>query len=101
MFYFSADDDDVKVMEVNFNDLDVCKAFTKLFAIFRENIKVSNEEFQIIRNACLARANKPLSDSIRQAKDINHLFEILADNSKYVLQLDECHIFKSYSNSLP
>ena len=72
-----------EVMPINFSDFDVCEAFTKLFAVCQENIKVSNEEFEIIRNACLARASKPLSDSIRKAEDINHLFEILADNSKY------------------
>ena len=80
----SSDESDVKTVKVNFNEYDdVSNAFDKLFTICQNTIRVSNEEFNTIRNSCVARASEPLRGLIKCSTNSNRLFEILADNNKY------------------
>ena len=79
----ACDDTEVKIFEINFSAYDVSDAFDKLFSICKNAIKVSSEEFRIIRSSCVARASGPLRGLIKRAPDTHYLFEILADNNKY------------------
>ena len=61
---------------------DVSLAFSALFSRLQKEIK-SNEDFMIIKNACVARANQKLSEEIKKTPDINSFFQLFADNKAY------------------
>ena len=78
-----------KIFKVNFKAYeDVSNAFDQLFIICQRVIKVSSEEFQAIRNSCIARASEPLRGLIKHAANTHCLFEILAENNKYCNWMD-------------
>ena len=80
----SSDDIDTEMFKINFNEYeDVSDAFAKLFTVCQKVIKVSNEEFNTIKNSCVVRASKRLGGLIKRATDTHCLFEILADNKNY------------------
>ena len=76
-------------MEVDFSAYkDVSNAFDQLFYVCQKAIKVSKENFETIRNSCVARASEPLRGLIKRATDTRRLFEILAENDKYCNWMD-------------
>ena len=62
---------------------DVSDAFDELFVTCQKFTKISGEDFETIRNSCVARASGPMRGLIKSASDTNHLFEILAEEKKY------------------
>ena len=81
---YVADNCDEKEMQINFGAYhDVSDAFVELFAKCQKYINVSNEEFRVIRNSCVARCSEPLKGLINGATDTHDLFKILANNNKY------------------
>ena len=61
---------------------DVSLAFSALFSRLQKEIK-SYEDFLIIKNACVARANQKLSKEIKKTRDINSFFQLFAENKAY------------------
>ena len=57
---------------------DVSLAFSTLLSRLQKEIKI--EDFEIIRNACVARASHKLSEQIKKTQDIDSLFQLFADN---------------------
>ena len=79
-----SDDTEVKIYDIDFTEYeDVSNAFDKLFSICQKVTKVSNEEFEVIRNSCMVRANAPMCDLIRDATNTHALFRVFAGNNKY------------------
>ena len=70
---------------MNFEDFqNVSSAFTRLFSIFQKVISsLSNNEFQIIKNVCVAQANEPLRKLLQSASDSHRFFQVLAVNNMY------------------
>ena len=71
--------------EINFEECEnVSNAFSKLFTIVQKAIKnLDHDEFQMIRNSCVAQAKEPLCSLLKRAPDSHHLFEVLAVNKPY------------------
>ena len=61
---------------------DVSLAFSALFSRLQKEIK-SYEDFLIIKNACVARANQKLSKEIKGTQDINSFFQLFAENKPH------------------
>ena len=61
---------------------DVSLAFLALFSRLQKEIK-SYEDFLVIKNACVARANQKLSREIKKTPDISSLFQVFADNKAH------------------
>ena len=59
-------------------------AFTKLFSRFQKAIStLNNEDFCIIRDACVVQAQEPLCSSLQHASDGQCLFKIFSGNKMY------------------
>ena len=71
--------------KVDFNEIEnVFTAFSTLFSIFEKVISsLSDDEFQIIKNACIAQADESLCSLLVSASNSHCLFRILAENKSY------------------
>ena len=85
--FFSANDPDDTEINIDFSVYkDVLTAFNKLLNACYETARKASDsdgKFQVIRNACIARANVTLHSQLKKATNICSLFEILADNNRY------------------
>ena len=83
--YIAKDSEDTeKMYSINFNAYqDVSNAFDELFSVCQKVTKISKEDFETIRNSCMARAADPLRDLIKRATDTHRLFEVFAENNRY------------------
>ena len=71
--------------KINFEEIEnVSSAFSTLFSIFQKVISALNDdEFQIIKNACMAQANESLCSLLHSASNSHCLFRVLAENKLY------------------
>ena len=70
---------------LNFTNFeDVALAFSALFSRLQKEVKLeSDEEYYVIKTACLARANRQLGNQIRKMGNIHDLFELFAENKPH------------------
>ena len=71
--------------KINFKEIEnVSSAFSTLFSIFQKVIStLKDDEFQIIKNACMAQADELLCNLLHSASNSHCLFRILAENKVY------------------
>ena len=71
--------------KINFKEIEnVSSAFSTLFSVFQKVISsLSDDEFQIIKNACIAQADESLCSLLDSASNSHCLFRILAENKLY------------------
>ena len=71
--------------KINFEEIEnVSSAFSTLFSIFQKVISALNDdEFQIIKNACMAQADESLCSLLHSASNSHCLFRVLAENKLY------------------
>ena len=60
---------------------DVSLAFSALFSKIQKEVK--HKDFDLIKTACVARANHKLSEQILRTGDINDLFQLFAENKPH------------------
>jgi len=72
-------------LRINFEEFEnVSSAFSMLFSIFQKVMNVLNKnEFEIIKNVCVAQANDPLHNLLQSASDSHCFFQVLANNNMY------------------
>ena len=60
---------------------DVSLAFSTLFSRLQKEIKI--KDFKIIKNACVVRAGRKLSEQIKKTRNIDSLFQLFAESKAY------------------
>ena len=83
--YVATDILDEDSYNINFKEIEnVSSAFSTLFSIFQTVISALNDdEFQMIKNACMAQADESLCSLFHSAPNSHCLFRILAENKLY------------------
>ena len=79
---------------INFNEYsDVSTAFAKLFTVCQQIVKFSDENFNVIRNSCIAiTSNLNFQEELQQTTNTDNLFEVLAENKKYCNWMDVTYL---------
>ena len=90
-------------LKIDFKSYDnVSVAFTKLFTGFEKAIKaLSDDDFYIIKHACVVQAKEPLHSSLQCASDSRCLFEAFSKHHIYFNWINLCFleiIANSYVN---
>ena len=83
ILFLNAGTELVNIKRIDFSRYNVITAFTILFTVVQNTVKLSDVNFHVIRNSCVARASEPLRRLLKHTIDTNSLFEVLAENNKY------------------
>ena len=72
------------MLNIDFSEFkDVSNAFIQLFSTCQNVVNLYDKQFKTIRNSCAILVKKPLKDLLKQATNVDQLFEILSENTKY------------------